>query len=81
MPKFCPPEPLLFDQPSKWPEWKERFERYRIASRLHKDDGDVQVSYCMGRQAENIYKTFQFDLLVEAEEEDDEEVADPRNDL
>ena len=83
MPKFCPPEPLPFDQPSKWPEWKERFERYRIASRLHKDDGDVQVStliYCMGRQAENIYKTFQFDLLVEAEEEDDEEVPDPRND-
>ena len=52
MPKFNPPEAMPFDAPSQWPEWRER---YRIATRLHKDDGDIQVSsliYAMGRQAE-----------------------------
>ena len=83
MPKFCPPEPLPFDQPSKWPEWRERFERFRIASKLHKDEGEVQVStliYCMGRQAENIFKTFQFDLLVATDDNGDEIEVDPKND-
>ena len=63
--------------------WRERFERYRIASQLYKDDGEIQVStliYCMGRQAGNIYKTFQFDPQVEAAEEGAEERPDPRND-
>ena len=39
MPKFNPPEAMPFDAPSQWPEWRERFCRYRIATRLHKDDG------------------------------------------
>ena len=64
MPKLDPPESLSFDQPSKWPEWKERFARYRIAERLHREEGEVQVStliYTMGREAEKIYKSFTFD--------------------
>ena len=64
MPKFNPPEAMPFDAPSQWPEWRERFCRYRIATRLHKDDGDIQVSsliYAMGRQAENIFKSFRFE--------------------
>ena len=64
MPNFHPPEAMSFDAPSRWPEWRERFCRYRIATRLHKDDGDIQVSsliYAMGRQAENIFKSFRFE--------------------
>ena len=64
MPKFNPPEAMPFDAPSQWPEWRELFCRYRIATRLHKDGGDIQVSsliYAMGRQAENIFKSFIFE--------------------
>ena len=64
MPKFNPPEAMPFDARSQWPDWRERFCRYRIATRLHKDDGDIQVSYLIyatGRQAENIFKSFRFE--------------------
>ena len=64
MPKFNPPEPMSFEAPAKWPEWKERFARFRIATKLHKDEGEIQVAsliYAMGRQAENIFKSFMFD--------------------
>jgi hypothetical protein len=63
MPKFNPPESFPFDKPSEWPEWKARFSRYRIASKLTSEDGLVQVSsliYAMGSEAEHIYKTFKF---------------------
>lgn len=77
MPKFNPPESMSFDAPSKWPEWKERFMRFRIATSLHKDDPEVQVAsliYAMGRQAENIFKSFKF-------AEPSEGATDPRNDF
>ena len=64
MPKFNAPEPMSFDAPAKWPEWKERFARFRIATKLHKEEGEIQVAsliYAMGRQAENIFKSFTFD--------------------
>ena len=64
MPKFNATEPMSFDAPAKCPEWKERFARFRIATKLNKDDGEVQVAslvYAMGRQAENIFKSFTFD--------------------
>ena len=41
----------------------EVFERYRLATKLNKDDGEVQVScpfYTMGNEAENIHKSFTF---------------------
>ncbi|KAK3085333.1 hypothetical protein FSP39_001659 [Pinctada imbricata] len=63
MPKFNPPESFNFERPSDWQEWKERFARYRLASKLHKDDEDIQISaliYAMGRQAEHIFKSFVF---------------------
>ena len=63
MPKFNPLEPMSFDSPPRWPEWRERFARFRIATKLNKDDGEVQVAslvYAMGRQAENILKSFKF---------------------
>lgn len=38
--------------------------RYRTATKLSQEDGDVQVSaliYSMGKEAENIFKSFTFD--------------------
>ena len=35
---------MSFDAPAKWPEWKERFARFRIATKLHKDEGEIQVA-------------------------------------
>ncbi|KAL1279202.1 hypothetical protein QQF64_025875 [Cirrhinus molitorella] len=62
--KFSPPESFPFERPSEWPEWKQRFMRYRTATKLTQEDGDVQVSaliYSMGKDAENIFKSFTFD--------------------
>lgn len=60
MPKFNPPDPMDFSRPNEWPEWKQ-FTRYRIASKLNQDSGEVQVAalvYSMGKEAENIFKSF-----------------------
>ena len=61
--KLPPPESLNFDKPTEWPVWKERFNRYRTATKLDKEEGSVQVSqliYVMGIQAEDVYKQFVF---------------------
>ena len=66
--RFPPPESFNFERPSEWPEWKERFTRYRLASKLHKDTDEVQISaliYSMGQQGKHIFKS-----LVFAEEGD-----------
>ena len=50
MPKLNPPDPIDFQRP-KWTEWKSRFTRYRVASKLTEDSGEVQVAtliYSMG---------------------------------
>ncbi|KAK7103952.1 hypothetical protein V1264_018740 [Littorina saxatilis] len=55
------PDAFDFTQPTKWPEWKQRFERYRSASKLDKDEEKVQVSaliYAMGNEAERIFLSF-----------------------
>ena len=64
MAKFNPQENFTFDRPNEWEAWKERFVRYRLATKLNKEDGEVQVScliYAMGLEAENIFKTFALD--------------------
>ena len=74
MPKFNPPESFDFTKPSEWPEWKTRFERFRIATKLHKEDKEIQVSsliYAMGMQAEHIFKSFVFGDGEDAESYDD----------
>lgn len=61
--KFTPPDRFNFSKPSLWPEWREQFTTFRIASKLHKDDGNVQVHsllYAMGPEATKIYKKFKF---------------------
>lgn len=57
MAKFNPPECFPFDRPNEWADWKQRFQRFRNATKLDKEDGEVQVSsliYAMGNEAEHI---------------------------
>lgn len=57
-----PPDQLDFSQAAnEWIGLKKRFERYRTASKLAKDSGDVQVNtllYTMGPQSEGIFSQF-----------------------
>ena len=58
---FKPPDNFDFSRPEVWPTWRQRFLRYRTASKLATDSFDVQVSaliYAMGEDAENIHSTF-----------------------
>lgn len=63
MAKFDPPEKFSF-KPNEWTEWIEEFARFRKATKLHQEDGDVQVAsllYSMGgRQASKIFKSLRF---------------------
>ena len=75
MPKFNPPphEQFNFERPSEWPEWKQRFSRYRLASKRHKNDEDAQISslvYAMDRESEHVFKSFRY-----AEEGDDKKYS------
>ena len=61
--KFHPPAELDFTKPQEWPEWKSRWKRFRIASKMRGEDGEIQVAsliYSMGIQAETIFQTFTF---------------------
>ena len=63
MAKFSPPEPMDFTKPATWPDWKQRFSRYRVATKLTEEDEPIQVSaliYSMGIEAEHIFKSFTF---------------------
>ena len=59
---FNPPQSFSFDRPSEWNDWRQRFQRFRLATKLSKEDGEVQVSllmYAMGPEAENLYMIIQ----------------------
>ena len=59
--KFSPPTEFDFSQPNRWEDWKNRFLRFRLATKLNKENGEIQVSsliYAMGMEAENIMKSF-----------------------
>ena len=56
MTKFNPPTNFPLDKPGEWPEWKQRFVRFRTATKLDKEDGPIQVSiliYARGSESEN----------------------------
>ncbi|KAK7093228.1 hypothetical protein V1264_007018 [Littorina saxatilis] len=58
---FKPPANFDFVRPAGWAEWRQRFGRYRVASKLMKEDGEIQVSsliYSMGNEAEKIFSQF-----------------------
>jgi len=59
--RVTPPEPFTFSCPAEWDKWIRRFERFRIASGLHKQGEDAQVNmliYCMGDEADDILRSF-----------------------
>lgn len=63
MAKLTPPEQFDFSKLEAWPDWKQRFARYRVASQLTEDDETVQVNaliYSMGVEAEHIFRSFTF---------------------
>ena len=69
MPKFNPPECFQFDKQADWPGWKQRFLRFRTATKLDGETHAVQVSllvYMMGREAKKIYSSFQLATTVPA---------------
>ena len=52
-----PPEKFNFKSPDDWPRWKKRFEQFRIASGLGKEDDERQaytLLYCLGEEAEDV---------------------------
>ena len=58
--KLGPPERLDFSKPFDWPNWKQNFLRFRLTTKLHKEEGAVQVSvliYTMGREAGHVFKS------------------------
>lgn len=60
MANFAPPEPFDFAQLT---EWKQRFSRFRVASKLDGESGEVQVNSLfnvVGRDAEPIFNSFVF---------------------
>ena len=64
MAKFPPPENFDFTRPQLWPEWRQRFQRFRIATKLDKVTGEVQVCtllYSLGKESEHVFKTFEFE--------------------
>ena len=59
--KLSPPDGFVFSKPLDWAAWKQNFLRFRLATKLHKEESEVQVSALidtMGREAEHVYKSF-----------------------
>ncbi|XP_072144492.1 uncharacterized protein [Dermacentor andersoni] len=57
-----PPTSFNFDKASEWPAWVQEFDDYRFASGLNERTQEAQVRtllYTMGRQARNVFKTFE----------------------
>ena len=73
MAKFDPPQKFSF-KPSEWSEWIEDFNRFRKATKLHLEEGDVQrdsLIYCMdSRQAGKIFATFRFNTIEQPDPDD-----------
>jgi hypothetical protein len=58
--RFAPPSNFSF-KPEEWPQWIQRFGRYRRSGRLDEEEEDRQVDallYAMGEQSEVIFETF-----------------------
>lgn len=73
MAKFLAPEQFNFSRPEEWPNWKQRFLRYQVTTKLVKEPADVQVSaliYSTGPEAEQVFKSFNLTEDDEAEDFD-----------
>lgn len=52
-----PPNAFNFRSPDEWLKWRKRFEQFRTASGLSKEDEVRHVStllYCLGEEAEDV---------------------------
>ena len=52
-----PPDRFDFKKPDEWPRWKRRFEQFKSASGLDKEEEGRQVStllYCLGEEAHDV---------------------------
>ena len=61
--KLDSPEKLNFAKPQEWPDWKQRFEWFRCATKLNEEDKVLQINaliYTMGKEAEHVFKAFTF---------------------
>ena len=61
--RLQPPQKFDFTATWNWQTWRQRFQRFRIASKLSEESAETQVStliYCMGIEAEPIYKSLSF---------------------
>ena len=62
MAQFQPPEKLNFTDP-RWEEWKNSFLAFSLITELNKKPVNIQIAtlkYCMGNEADEILKTFNF---------------------
>lgn len=60
MAQYRSPAPLNFEEP-KWDLWKAQFLTFRKVTKLETEAEDVQIAslkYCMGYEAEEVFKTF-----------------------
>lgn len=56
-------------QPAEWPTWRQRFSRFRVAPKMDRESGEVQVNsllFAMGGDAEPIFNSFVFPAATEA---------------
>ena len=58
---FKAPQEFDFSMPGNWPAWRDRWQRFKLAAKLHKETQEVQVSaliYSMGPTAEHLLTSF-----------------------
>ena len=63
-----PPQPFRFDTPDEWPKWRHRFEQFRMATGLSKEDEERQVStllYCLGEEADDVLTSTNISTEIE----------------
>lgn len=63
MPKFQPPDYFNFESPGEWKDWRARFARYAIISKLSTETANIQVNtlvYSIGPKAETVYSSFKW---------------------
>ena len=62
---FKPPSTFDCQSPSAWPEWRQRFSRYKIAAQLDKESDEAHIDillYAMGAESKKkkkVYSPFQ----------------------
>ena len=57
-------------KPNEWLEWMNEFARFRIATKLHKEEGDVQrdmVLYALGGGGQQANRIFRILTIVAPE--------------